>query len=114
MPIKTDETEVHLDFHIYAILEFDLLIGHPLENLILEKPSHGGLDEKFGETAFATPTFCPESPKAKQQPNNNTFEEAKFISSFVSPRLAYEIERYHTLGLNLAIQSLFSRVEIQH
>jgi hypothetical protein len=53
----------------------------------------GGLDEKFGETAFATPTFCLESPKAKQQPNNNTLEEEKFISLFVSPKLAYEIER---------------------
>jgi hypothetical protein len=40
-----DKTEVHLDFHIYAILEFDILIGYPLENLIQEKPSHGGLDE---------------------------------------------------------------------
>ena len=45
MPIIIGKTEVHLDFHIYAILEFDILIGHPLENLIQEKPSHGGLDE---------------------------------------------------------------------
>jgi hypothetical protein len=29
-----DKTKVHLDFHIYAILEFDILIGYPLENLI--------------------------------------------------------------------------------
>jgi hypothetical protein len=87
-----DKTKVHLDFHIYAIVEFDLLIGHPLENLIQEKPSHGGLDEKFGEIAFATPTFCPESPKVKQQPNNNMFKEAKFISPFISPKLAYETE----------------------
>jgi hypothetical protein len=34
VPIRIDETEVHLDFHIYAILEFDLLICYPLENLI--------------------------------------------------------------------------------
>jgi hypothetical protein len=91
MPGLIDKVKVHLDFHIYAILEFDLLIGHPLKNLILDKPSHGGLDEKFGETTFSTPTFCLESPKVKQQPNNNTFEEAKFISPFVS-KLAYETE----------------------
>jgi hypothetical protein len=36
VPIRIDETEVHLDFHIYAILEFDFLIGYPLENLIQE------------------------------------------------------------------------------
>jgi hypothetical protein len=34
VPIRIDETDVHLDFHIYAILEFDLLICYPLENLI--------------------------------------------------------------------------------
>ena len=33
MPIKIDKTEVHLDFYIFSILEFDLLIGYPLEKL---------------------------------------------------------------------------------
>ena len=43
MPTKINETVVRLDFHIYAILEFELLIGHPLDNLFQEKPSHGAL-----------------------------------------------------------------------
>ena len=93
MPVIIDETEVHLDFHIYAILEFDILIGYPLENLIQEKPSHGGLDEKLGTTASTTPIPFPESPKAKQQPNHNPFEEVKFISPFISPKLSYETKR---------------------
>ena len=33
VPVIKDENEVHLDFHIYAILEFELLVGHPLDNL---------------------------------------------------------------------------------
>jgi hypothetical protein len=37
VPIIIDEIEVHLDFHIYAILEFELFIGHPLEKLFQEK-----------------------------------------------------------------------------
>ena len=49
MPIIIDKIEVLLDFHIYAILEFDILIGYPLENLIQEKPSHGSLDENVGK-----------------------------------------------------------------
>ena len=28
-----DKIEVSIDFHIYAILEFELIIGHPLDNL---------------------------------------------------------------------------------
>jgi hypothetical protein len=65
MPIIINKIEVFIDFHIFAILEFNLLIGYPVEQLFKEKSSHGGLDEKFGKTAFASPIPCPESPKAK-------------------------------------------------
>jgi hypothetical protein len=93
VPMKINETKVCLDFHIYAILDFDLLIGYPLEKLFKEKPSHGSLGEKLGTTASATHIPSLENPKAKQQPNHNTFEEVKFISPFVSPKLACETER---------------------
>jgi hypothetical protein len=85
-----DKIEVFIDFHIYAILEFDILIGHPLENLIQEKPSYGGLDKKLETTAFANPIPCPEGPMVKQQSNHNPFEQVRFISPFVSPKLACE------------------------
>ena len=65
VPVEINETEICLNFHIYAILEFDILIGHPLENLIQEKPSHGGLDEKLGTTASATPIPCPKKSKGE-------------------------------------------------
>ena len=48
VPVIIDKIEVTMDFHIYAILEFDILIGHPLKNLIQEKPSHWGLDKNMG------------------------------------------------------------------
>jgi hypothetical protein len=92
VPITIDEIEVFIYFHIYTILEFDLLIGHPLKNLIQEKPSHRGLNEKLGTAASATPIPCLKNPKVEQQPNHNPFEEAKFISPFVSPRLSSETE----------------------
>ena len=46
VPIEINGTEIHLDFHIFAILDFELLIGYPLEKLFQEKPSHGSLDKK--------------------------------------------------------------------
>jgi hypothetical protein len=63
---------------------------YPLENLIQEKPSHEGLNEKLGTIASTTPIPCPKNPKAKQQPNHNPFEEVKFISPFISQKLAYK------------------------
>jgi hypothetical protein len=65
VPVIISKIEVFIDFHIYAILEFDLLIGHPLENLLQEKSSDRGLDENVGKTAFATHTSCPVSPMVK-------------------------------------------------
>jgi hypothetical protein len=35
-----DETKVQLDFHIYAILEFDLLIGCPSEKKTFPKETY--------------------------------------------------------------------------
>ena len=60
MLIEINKTEVHLDFHIFAILDFDLLIGYPFEKPFEEKPTHGSLNK---ETTFAS---CLESLMMKQ------------------------------------------------
>ena len=80
--MEINETEVRLDFHIYAILNFDLLIGYPSENLFQEKFSHGSLSEEFGKTASATHL---DIPMAEHHPSNDPFEEVKFVTPFVSP-----------------------------
>ena len=93
VPIIIDTIEVFIDFHIFAILEFDLLIGYRLDKLFEEKPSHGSLDEKFGKTTSAIPIFYPEIPMAKHHPNHDPFEEVKFISPFISHRFPCETGR---------------------
>ena len=85
--MEINETKVRLEFHIYAILDFDLLIGCPSKKLFQEKSSRGRLSEEFGKTASATHL---DIPMAEHHPNNNPFEVVKFISPFVSPKLAYE------------------------
>ena len=62
VPIQINKTEVHLDFHIFAILDLDLLLGYPFEKLFQEKMSQGSLSQKLGKTAFATPISYSESP----------------------------------------------------
>ena len=69
VPIEIDGTKVHLDFHIYDILDFDPLIGCPSEVLFQVKPFQGRLDGEFGKTASATPIPCPKIPMAKHHPN---------------------------------------------
>jgi len=50
-----DKIEVHIDFHIFDIPDFDLLLGFPLEKLLA---SQGSLDETLRKTASATTTPC--------------------------------------------------------
>ena len=65
VPITVDKIEVHLDFYIYDILDFDLPLGYPLEKLLA---SHGSLDEMLKENASATATPCVENFMAKHIP----------------------------------------------
>ena len=75
MPVKIDKIEVRLDFHVYPIVDFDLLIGSPLENLLQGKLLQGCLSYESGETALTTPISHPESPMAKHHLNHNSFKE---------------------------------------
>jgi hypothetical protein len=102
VPIIIDKIKVLIDLHIFAILEFDLLIGYPLDKLFQEKPPHGSLDEKFGKTAFTIPIPYPKSPMAEHHPKNNSFEEEKFISPFISHELSCETKHHHHPHSNLS------------
>jgi hypothetical protein len=66
VPITIDKTEVCLDVHIYPIIDFDLLLGYPLEEHLTT--SQGSLDEKLRETASTTATSCLENPMTKSHP----------------------------------------------
>ena len=79
VPITIDKLEVHLDFYIYDILDFDLLLGLPLE-----KTSHGSLDEKLRETSSATTTHL-ENLLAKPLPEQNPLKEMMHTSRSYHP-----------------------------
>ncbi|KAK8459748.1 hypothetical protein SEVIR_2G205001v4 [Setaria viridis] len=82
VPIKIDKIRVHLDFHIYPILNFDLLIGYPLDKLHLDKSSQGSLDKIFRNSTFTT--ACLENPIAKPLSKKNPLEKVMCVSPFVS------------------------------
>ena len=81
VPIIIDKIEVRLDYHVYDIIDFDLLLGYPLEKLLV---SHGSLDEKLRETSSATATSCLENLLAKPLPKQNPLEEMLHTSPFIS------------------------------
>ena len=85
MPVKIDKIEVCLDFHVYPIVDFDFLLGSPLENLLQEKSAQGSLNHDSGETA---PISCLEIPMAEHHDDHNLFEEIMLVSPFISPNIA--------------------------
>jgi hypothetical protein len=77
-----DKIEVNLDFHIFDILFFSLLLGSPLEKLL--DASQRSLDEKLRETASAVTTSCLENPMVKPLSKQNPLEMMMYVSLFIS------------------------------
>jgi hypothetical protein len=75
---------VRLDFHIYNIINFDLLLSYPLEKLHGKNVSQGSLDEKLRETTSTTATSCLENPMVKPLPKQYPLEKMMHVSPFVS------------------------------
>ena len=48
--------EVHLNFYIYDILDFDIFLGYPMDKFL--RSHQGSLDENLRETDSATTTSC--------------------------------------------------------
>jgi hypothetical protein len=97
------ETKVHLNFHIYTILEFDNLIGYPIEKKFQQKPFLGSHDEKLGKTASTIHIPSPKNPKAKQHPNHNTFEDlCSFQLSLLVKQNVYHLPRSNINHIPLA------------
>jgi hypothetical protein len=82
IPIIIDEIEVCLDFHIYDIMDFDLLLGFPLDELL--DRSQGSLDHKLRESNLATSIIGLRPPVANPLPKQDPLEKMIHVSHFAS------------------------------
>ena len=78
MPLIIDKMEVNLDFHIFDILDFDLLLGSSFEKLLT---SQGSLDKKLRKTASAI-VSCLKNFMAKHFLEPNPLKEMMHESPF--------------------------------
>jgi hypothetical protein len=72
--------KVNLDFHIFDILDLDLLLGSHIEKLL--GASRGSLDKNLMEVVLATTPLFSENPMETSFPKQNTFEEMMHVSMF--------------------------------
>ena len=80
--IRHDDFEVALDFYIFDVYDFDILIGHPVEKLFLEVPLLGTIDFKLGRETFSLPISQAKNSPAELLPQPEPVEEVMAIFPF--------------------------------
>ena len=80
LPIKVKGTMVHLSFYIYDIIEFDLLIGQPIQRLIQEAQT-GKLKIRLGKNfKLSIPITHTLNIDTESIPEEELMEEVKVAS----------------------------------
>jgi hypothetical protein len=77
VPLLVDKIKVDLDFHVFDVLNLDLLLGSHIKKLF--DASRGSLDKKLREAVSATIPLYTENSKVTPLPKQNPFEEMKLV-----------------------------------
>jgi len=81
--------EMALDFHVFDITDFDILIGYSLEKLFIDPPKIGDLDVKLGGH-FTIPITRAKNSVAKSLPHLDLPKEVMSVLPFHSPESSLE------------------------
>ena len=79
-----------LDFHIFDIQDFNIMIGHPLEKLFTEPPKIGELDIKLGKDTFSIPITRAINLVVDTLPYPDLPKEVMSVSPCESPKSSLE------------------------
>ena len=88
--IYHDDVVMALDFHVFNIQDFDIMIGHPLEKLFIEPPSSGDLSVKLGRDTFSIPITRAKNSMTKSPPYPNLPKVVMLVLPFDSPESSLE------------------------
>jgi hypothetical protein len=85
-----NKNEISLDFHVFDIQDFDIMIGHPIEKLFVEPPKSGDLDVKIGRDTFSIPITRAKNSVAESLSYPKLLKEVMSVSPFESPESSLE------------------------
>ena len=75
VPVWHREIEIALDFHVFEVQDFDILIGHPIEKLFLDVLNLGELQVSLGGKPFTLPIGQAKNSMAESVPQEGPIEE---------------------------------------
>ena len=75
VPVWHREMEIALDFHVFEVQDFDILIGHPVEKLFLDVLDLGELQVSLGGKPFTLPIGQAKNSMAESVHQEGPIEE---------------------------------------
>ena len=81
VPIWYDKTDLALDFHIFEVQDFDILIGHPVEKMFQNISPLGTFDVNLAGKAISLPILRSKDSVAKPTPQDETVDEVEAVFS---------------------------------
>ena len=84
-----EEMEVILDFYVFEVLDFDLMIGIPIEKLLTKAPTSADFHFTLGKESFSLP-ITTSRYTITEEPSEEVDEEVMAIFPFESPEAALE------------------------
>ena len=85
-----DKTELALDFHIFEVQDFDILIGHPVEKMFQNISPLGTLDVTLGGKDISLPIFWSKDFMTEPTPQEETVDEVEAILPVETPESSLE------------------------
>ena len=83
--VKHENINVILDFHVFDVQDFDLMIGHPIEKLLMDAPTQGKLDVRLGKETFSVQISRATNSMAEPSLESEPIMEVTGILLFDSP-----------------------------
>jgi len=88
--VKHENIDVILDFHVFDVQDFDLMIGHPIEKLLMDAPTQGKLDVRLGKENFSVQISRGANSLAEPSLDSEPIMEVTGILPFDSPESLLE------------------------
>jgi len=90
VPVWYEKSEIALDFHIFEVQDFDVLIGQPVKMLFQIISSSVTLDVTLGGRDFSSPILRSKDSLAEPIPQEEQVDEVQVIFPAETPESSLE------------------------
>jgi hypothetical protein len=90
VPVWYDKTKIALDFHVFEVQDFDILIRHPVEKMFQTISPLGTLDVTHGCKTISLPVLRSKDSVAEPTPQDESVDEVEAVFPFETPESSLE------------------------